>query len=205
MIWFTADQHFGHANIIKFTNRPFADVDEMDKHLIDRWNSSVASADTVYHLGDFTLGVVTRARHYFSQLNGKIYVLGNDWHHDRRWLPTWHIPGEEPRIRIGVAPFFSASSLRVAILPPLHVLEFSELGTDEHPLAVTLCHYPIAVWDRKHYGAWHLFGHSHGQHDNGGFSFDVGVDAHNYDPVSLDQVIWYMRERGWENPRKVQQ
>jgi calcineurin-like phosphoesterase family protein len=199
-IWFTSDQHFGHANIIEYCNRPYTDVDAMDAHLVDCWNSAIAPNETVYHLGDLTLGVDVVARRYFRQLNGKILVLGNALHHDKRWLPIWNMLGVGPYAKVGASSFFSASSLKVGILPPLYTLEFYELGTGMYPLAVTLCHYPLAVWDRKHYGAWHLYGHSHGQHKNGGLSFDVGVDANSYAPVLLSEVVDQMIARGWELP-----
>lgn len=51
--WFIADTHFGHANVIKYDNRPFADIDEMESELIKRWNKKVATGDTVWFLGDF--------------------------------------------------------------------------------------------------------------------------------------------------------
>ncbi len=51
--WFTADHHFGHANIIDFCQRPFADVDAMDEALVARWNEVVGDEDEVWYLGDF--------------------------------------------------------------------------------------------------------------------------------------------------------
>ena len=55
-IWFTSDTHFSHCNIIKYCNRPFKDVDEMNKILIQNWNNVVRPDDIVWHLGDFALG-----------------------------------------------------------------------------------------------------------------------------------------------------
>lgn len=79
MIWFTADTHFGHANIIKHCERPFADVHEMNKVLTTRWNQVVRSTDEVWHLGDFAFRSDPAA--YLSRLNGHVHlVLGN---HDK--------------------------------------------------------------------------------------------------------------------------
>lgn len=76
-IWFTADQHFGHANIIKHCSRPFADVGEMDKGLIEGWNLRVEKEDTVYDVGDFAFRG-NPAKHYLDRLNGrKVLITGN--------------------------------------------------------------------------------------------------------------------------------
>src|SRR5258706_15269140 len=58
--WFTADFHFGHANIVRYCNRPFATVDEMDQAILERLNASVKINDMLYFLGDFCMG--NRAR-----------------------------------------------------------------------------------------------------------------------------------------------
>lgn len=54
-LYFTSDHHFGHKNIIKFSERPFQDVHEMDEVLIQKWNEKVQPEDEVYHLGDVGL------------------------------------------------------------------------------------------------------------------------------------------------------
>ena len=51
-IFFTSDLHFGHENVIRFDNRPFKTVEEIDSELIRRWNAKVAPGDLVYVLGD---------------------------------------------------------------------------------------------------------------------------------------------------------
>jgi calcineurin-like phosphoesterase family protein len=78
-IWFTADSHFGHANIIRFCDRPFADIQEHDEALIANWNDSVQPGDDVYHLGDFCFrGDPNKV---FDRLNGNKHLcLGN---HDK--------------------------------------------------------------------------------------------------------------------------
>jgi len=174
--WFTSDHHFGHANIIKYTDRPFKDVQEMDTELIRRWNDLISDDDYVIHLGDFTLG--ENAVKYFEHLNGHISVLGNPWHHDRRWLPARH------------ESLYTGSGERVHIRPPLDVVE-----TNKVP--IVLCHYPLAIWDRKHYGAWHLHGHSHGGYKGKGFIHDVGVDNNNFRPVSISEIRVIMEKKGW--------
>lgn len=83
MIYFTADTHFGHTNVLKYENRPFMCIEEMDNYLIYRWNQVVRPGDTVYHLGDFAFCGIDRMQEIFSQLNGnKHLILGN--HDDNR-------------------------------------------------------------------------------------------------------------------------
>jgi calcineurin-like phosphoesterase family protein len=53
--FFTADEHYGHANIIIYCNRPFTSVDEMDAEIIRRHNEMIGPKDVVIHAGDFTL------------------------------------------------------------------------------------------------------------------------------------------------------
>ena len=184
--WFTADQHFGHENIIRYCNRPFSDIEEMDKALIARWNEVVKPTHTVFHLGDFTLGDYDQAAEYLSELNGHIYMLKNDWHHDKRWLRQAEVYSD-----------LRSRDDFITLIPPLFVLEVPSLGKDGYPLAITLCHYPLAEWDRKHYGAWHLYGHSHGNYQTGDFAIDVGVDVMIYFPVSLNGILHLMYERNW--------
>ena len=64
-IWVMSDTHFRHKNILTFRDSStgklvrgddFASVDEMDEHMIERWNSVVKQGDLVYHLGDVVMG-----------------------------------------------------------------------------------------------------------------------------------------------------
>jgi calcineurin-like phosphoesterase family protein len=203
MIWFTSDQHFGHENIIKYCDRPFESVEEMDRVMVKRWNERVEPNDKVYHLSDFCLKTKIPAAATLGRLNGRIRILSNPWHHDRRWLPTF------PQVRpfSGTYPgparsdgIYSKSNHPLILLPPVYTLEAVDMVEHGYPLEgppIILCHYPFHTWDRKHYGSWHLYGHTH-QKDAWNFSLmdgiqrakalNVGVDAWDFRPVSLEQV-----------------
>ena len=61
MIFYIADWHYNHANILAYDNRPFKTVEEMNTALVERWNSVVTPTDTVYVLGDMFWGGEAKA------------------------------------------------------------------------------------------------------------------------------------------------
>ena len=89
--FFTSDEHYGHFNILKYSNRPFLSIGEHDEFLIKNHNSIVSPNDRVIHAGDFTLSKKPIAQSYISRLNGKhTFIKGS---HDY-WL------GKNPPIEI---------------------------------------------------------------------------------------------------------
>ncbi|MEA2511628.1 MAG: hypothetical protein QOJ59_1115 [Thermomicrobiales bacterium] len=83
-IYVIVDTHFGHANMIKYHNRP----QQFDRILIERWNASVGKGDLVFHLGDVALGRDVDLPRLLKKLNGrKVLCLGN---HDRQ-RPEWYM------------------------------------------------------------------------------------------------------------------
>lgn len=91
MIYFIADTHFYHANIIQYCNRPFDDVKEMNETMIQKWNSVVEDSDTVYHLGDVALCSNELLEGIITQLKGKkILIRGN---HDTRSVTAFENVG----------------------------------------------------------------------------------------------------------------
>lgn len=167
--WFTGDTHFGHANIIKYCNRPFKDVVEMNETIISNWNNVVQKNDLVYHLGDFCFGRNDyEFDMYFKRLNGLIiFIKGN---HDRL---AW-----KNRNR-----FYAYSD------------SYREIEVNGQE--ITLCHYAMRVWNKSHHGAWHLYGHSHGSlpDDKNSLSFDCGVDCHDFTPINFEQVKKIMSKK----------
>lgn len=164
MVFFTADQHFSHANIIKYCHRPFNDVNHMNTTMIERWNSKVKNAiDIVYVIGDFiyTHSKIER-RNIIAKLNGQIVLIRGD--HDGPW-------------HTGLS--------QISDDTPLMILN--------HSTPITLCHWCMRVWPKSHYNSWHLYGHSHGMLPSEGKSHDVGVDNNNFYPLSLDEITEIMR------------
>jgi calcineurin-like phosphoesterase family protein len=180
MIFFTSDTHFGHANIVKYCQRPFESIEEHDQILIGNWNRTVGKNDTVYHLGDFCFKNKTNDfESYLKKLNGFIYLIWGN--HDQvakyeKMAKGMHVFNQD-KIR------FLGDYERIKIE-----------GQD-----IILSHYSFRVWDKSHHGSWNLYGHSHGTlfDDPHLRSIDVGVDSHNYYPISFDQVKRLMNNKYW--------
>ncbi len=86
-VFLISDMHFGHANIIKYENRPFTNVDEMDTTLISNWNTAVGKGDKVFILGDVSFYNKEKTKSILEMLNGnKILILGN---HDKDRSSAW--------------------------------------------------------------------------------------------------------------------
>lgn len=76
-----SDTHFNHGNVIRYSNRPYSSIEEMNEALIANWNKAVGPEDVVICLGDFALGKKEDIPRIVARLNGiKVLVLGN---HDR--------------------------------------------------------------------------------------------------------------------------
>lgn len=79
--WFTADTHFGHTKIIDYCNRPFKDIETMNKVLIRNWNARIKKHDLVIHLGDFAFKEAEKAKRFLDSLNGHITIVKGN--HDK--------------------------------------------------------------------------------------------------------------------------
>jgi calcineurin-like phosphoesterase family protein len=182
--FFTADTHFNHANIIKYCHRPFATAGEMNQVLIDKWNDTVGPDDTVYHLGDFAYGTPDQVFDLVKALNGQIYVIWGNHDQPLRRLTS--------QMRRHYGRHYDAIKDRLTILG--HHAEIEIEGQE-----ITLNHYAMRVWNKSHHGSWQLYGHSHGSlpDDPTLRSIDVGVDVHNYRPISFHEVSTYMAKKNW--------
>lgn len=167
--FFTADTHFGHARIIPYSKRPFRNVAEMDEGILDGINSLVKPSDTLYHLGDFALPRKNIAQYREKiRCRNVILILGN---HDPQ------TKSGQPHNKYNI---FSNVFTMLRIRPVIHKSRHS----------IILCHYALRTWNGSNRGSWNFFGHSHGKlADNGSMSLDVGVDQHNYYPLSLPTIV----------------
>lgn len=85
-IFLISDTHYNHSNVIRYCDRPFKDVYEMNKGIINSWNSVVRNDDICYHLGDFGFGNKEQISEWVRALNGRIrLILGNHDNHPVKW------------------------------------------------------------------------------------------------------------------------
>lgn len=78
-VWFIADTHFQHKNILGFEpeHRPFKTLEEHDETLIDNWNRVVKPDDIIWHLGDFCFGGKKNVEIAGRLAGKKRLVMGN--------------------------------------------------------------------------------------------------------------------------------
>lgn len=171
MIWFIADTHFGHANIIRFCNRPFRNHWEMDKIIMNNWNSVVDNGDDVYFLGDMALCAPGYLLGILAQLKGNIYFIRGN--HDKTAL---NLHRKHSHIFRWVKDYYS---LRV---PDKEISGGSQ--------RLFLIHYPMLTWNGSHKGSWNLYGHVHNAYVKNlkPAQLNVGVDVNHFAPISYEEV-----------------
>ena len=83
-----ADPHFYSEKIIALGERPFTSVSQMNKTIIQNYNSVINSQDICYWLGDIMYDASQdKVRKILAQMRGRKYlILGN---HDRNHSVTW--------------------------------------------------------------------------------------------------------------------
>lgn len=171
--WLVSDTHFSHQGILSprmDRPRPFASIHDHDEVLIDRWNARVRDDDIVWHLGDFAYGCShAKARETFERLRGRKHlIIGN--HEERGMRLSWF---ERP-----------VQACRISIQDP---------GM-EKPQGVWLSHYAHRTWPGIWRGDLHCYGHSHGSLPGTSRSCDVGVDAWDFRPVRLSEILEVLSE-----------
>lgn len=167
-IWFTSDLHFGHSNILKYcaNTRPWSTTDEMDEALVNDWNKCVGDNDTVYFVGDMSFHKTSRTGEILEALKGNIVLI--EGNHDKNLVKY-------------IKRFKSVHQI---------------LDTKIEGQSVVMCHFPLLQWNKMHHGAYHLYGHVHGEllHEMRGKSMDVGWDANNK-LVSWEDVTEAMKNK----------
>lgn len=211
-IWFCSDTHFGHENIIHYCLRPFQNSKEMENKIIKNLNHYVHTDDALYFLGDIGFGKEKELRECIQKINckHKILILGN---HDRDTTGFYYNAG------------FSAVLETASIYAGKHLLTLAHYPKKTYyQLFKLFLLYSYKMLSRKKtishviqrlkrewqaykilkVGNYHIHGHTHSKQFLSGHNIHIGVDAHNFQPVSLKRIIqeinrhelsnsWYVR------------
>jgi calcineurin-like phosphoesterase family protein len=176
MIFFTADEHYYHRNVIRYCNRPFKDVNEMNNSFIKLHNEVVSPSDTIFHVGDFSM--VGKSQHemitaILKKLNGTHHlILGN---HDEIKPFTYVNAG-----------FTSVHTSYEIELPnhndylKLRSLGYEKLILNHDPSMYCICKNAVLVCGHVHT----LFKIMKDKK-----VINVGVDMWDYKPISLTTLI----------------
>lgn len=184
MIWFTSDTHFGHSNVLNFANRPYRDLEHMQRAQINAINERVAYNDDLYILGDFSFRITAEeAAKIRAKINcRKVHIIPGN--HDKDWTQK-KVSGT-------------------------FIVEPSVFCLNIHGQKIIMSHYPLMEWQSMSHGSWHLHGHIHSvdsiynelNRKQGLLRYDVGVDANNGAPVSLDEIrTWFEHAELYDHVR----
>lgn len=180
-IFFTSDTHFGHANIIRYCKRPWLQPGDLDEK--GYWKSKeIAMKRTL----EMDKDLITNWNKKVGR-GDTVYHLGDVAFGtpDDFEKYNWQLNGYKIYIN---GNHDKAMSNAIGRQPDVR-----KISINGH--TIVLSHFAMRVWDKSHFNSWHLFGHSHGTLNSQGKSFDVGIDAWNYTPVSFDEVEKRMEEQ----------
>ena len=175
-VFFTSDTHWGHGNIIKFCDRPFKDVEEMNYKLIENWNKKVPQDGLVFHLGDFAWGGSDMWKNIRQQLNGEIILIKGN--HDQKNMSS---TAEQTLFKYSAWQMLIEVEGRKVLLNHFPFLCYAGVYRDPKGLV------------------YNLYGHVHSGPGKKGediprlihtfpTQFDVGVDNNDYEPISWYEV-----------------
>lgn len=170
---YISDTHFGHANCIRHDNRPFENVEEMDRIMIELWNKRVHKDDNVYIIGYLIFRSDKDETWYLEKLKGKKHLIKGN--HDDKLLKNEK------------AMSYFESVDRIAGVQD---------NLDGENIQIVLCHYPMVEWYKSRHGSWHIYGHIHGRENETSDimskiprALNAGAMVNNYTPASIKELI----------------
>lgn len=168
MIYFIADTHFGHENVIRLCGRPFSCAAEIDEALIENWNRRVRGRDTVCIVGDMFLHSDNAEQILKRLRRRKRLIAGN---HDGSWMES-----------LDTAKYFESVDLF--------------LETNDGKRAITLYHYPLLSWKHSTRG-YMIHGHIYNDRRAAFWPLiaarervlNAGVDINDFMPVTFEGLV----------------
>jgi len=167
--YYISDIHFGHKNVIKFDDRPYSTVEEMDSDMIRIWNETIPENGVVFIVGDLFFRCSSqRMKEIIEQLNGQfIFIKGN---HDTSMLNC------KPMLK-----YFDLIETRINLYTPDRL--------------IVMDHYPMLEWDQYFRGYYHVYGHVHANKPHPeARALDLGWRLHNK-PLHYSEVLAKIEQR----------
>lgn len=165
-VWIWSDLHFGHNNIIEFSNRPYMNTDEMNEDLVFRFNEYVNPEDTSIWVGDVSFMKDGPTSDILDRFNGdKILIVGN---HDFK--------GKHPK---------QMTQFKEQYMFHVYENDTVQLMFTHYPITNNILPWP---WINVH-------GHIHVDITNSNSNFltdqhiNVNCEFHQYKPITLAQII----------------
>lgn len=179
-VWFTADLHLGHQNIVRYCDRPYRSVEQMNTDLVTRWNDRVAPGDTVWVLGDVAMGQIAANLPLARRLHGTKHLIAGN--HDRCWA------GHGAKAARSVPMYRDAgfatvrTSAEVELAGRRTLMNHFPYEGDSHDED------RFVAWRPTDEGEWLLHGHVHTTWRQNGRMINVGVDVWDLAPVPADTI-----------------
>lgn len=164
-VWVWSDLHLGHDNIIRYTNRPFADAETMDSALYENWAATVGNDDELIIVGDLAMRTAVGTH---------------------TWQRVRHGPGGKKRLVIGNHDLTGSGSLRVDGFDEIGAALFMD---GDPPLVFT--HIPLT---RVPEGCVNIHGHTHNETPRDSRHINVSVEQLDYRPVALTRLSVLARD-----------
>lgn len=188
MVYFTSDLHFYHDKDFIWQARGFKSIDEMNAEIVRRWNEIITADDYVYVLGDLTLGNVEEGLKLIAQLNGNLHIIRGNHDTNKKVEKYLELPN------VVTVEFATIYKYKKAIFWLSHYPTITSNYDDDKPWA-------------KHLVC--LFGHTHQEqpfYNDNPYMFNVGLDAHNCTPISIEEIIENIRNKKQElNNEKIKE
>lgn len=168
-VWVWSDQHFGHKNIIHYSDRPFVNIQEMTETMIANHNDYVQPNDVCIWVGDVALMKDELANELLSQCHGyKILIIGN---HDMQ-----------------------GKKLKKLNFNEIHLVKHVTIVEDLHEYDLVFSHYPMCNLPLP---VFNIHGHEHitGQYTQTLQHINVNCELYGYKPINLKDIMGILRKR----------
>ena len=167
-VWFSSDWHLFDNNILKYcidTRGHYVDIEEMNKDIITKINNKVSKNDIIFFLGDLSYckkKSFNNVVDIIKRINCNIFFIKGNHDHDILMSKISLLPNV-----VGIEDIYS--------------IKINDQDAVHKKQMIVMCHYPLEVWEKSHYGSWMIHGHCHGTLpiNMNRMRLDIGIDCNN--------------------------